>query len=857
MSDGPSDTGVPSGLGLSSIEAAGRLAAEGPNELPSTKSRGIFRIAAEVVREPMLLLLVGCGAVYLALGDIREALLLMTFVLVVIAITFYQERKTERALEALRDLSSPRALVVRDGVDRRIPGRGVVRGDAVLLSEGDRVPADGVLAACSNLTVDESLLTGESVPVRKQPAAVIESVKIGRPGGEGTPFVYSGTLAVSGRGVMVVARTGPATEMGGIGAALTSLRTERTPLQREVGRLVRLLALFGLGLCALVVVVYGATRADWLNGLLAGITLAMALLPEEFPVVLTIFLALGAWRLSQRQVLTRRMPAVETLGSVTVLCVDKTGTLTQNRMSVVRLDAGGTSLDVDHPEVRLPEAFHELVEFAILASDENPFDPMEIAIRGFGVAALGRTEHVHRDWKLVAEYPLSDSLLALSHVWRTAGGEQRVVATKGAPEAVTDLCHMSEDEREDVRRRVLGLAEDGLRVLGVASAVVRGEASLPPGQHDFTFEFLGLVGLADPVRPGVASAVQDCHDAGIHVVMITGDYPGTALSIAGQIGLADGRAVITGPQLDAMDDEELAARILTTPIFARTVPEQKLRLVRALKASDQVVAMTGDGVNDAPALKAADIGIAMGGRGTDVAREAAALVVTDDDFSSIVSGVRMGRRIYDNLKKAMAYVLAVHVPIAGLSFIPVLFGSPLVLAPVHIAFLELIIDPVCSVVFEAEREEADVMRRRPRRSGEPLFGRRILAVSLLQGLGVLLVVLLVYLASLARGADPGETRALTFTSLVVANLALILTNLSWSRPMIAAFHRGNTALWAVLGTTTVAMAGLLLVPGLRSLFQFAPLDALDVLIAAAAGLASVLWFEAFKLVVTHRAGDTA
>ncbi len=831
--------------GLSEQEAADRLKLDGYNELPSAKQRSIFAIALDVVREPMFLLLVSCGIIYLFLGDLREALMLLGFVFVVVGITLYQERKTERALEALRDLSSPRALVIRGGKQWRIAGRDAVRGDVIVLAEGDRVPADAVLLSSINLSVDESLLTGESAPVRKseKPGAG----EMGRPGGEDLPFVYSGTLVVRGQGVATVQATGFHTEIGRIGKALQTLEIEETPLQKETGRIVRTLALVGLFMCAAVVIVYGLTRGNWLNGFLAGITLAMALLPEEFPVVLTIFLALGAWRISQKRVLTRRVPAVETLGAATVLCVDKTGTLTLNRMSVRTMYSNGAFYDVDYRvEKSIPEIFHATVEFSILASQKDPFDPMEKAFKELGHHYLSRTEHLHDDWTLVHEYPLSNKLMALSHVWKSPKGDAYVIAAKGSPEAIADLCHVDETQKKEISSAIEMMANDGLRVLGVARSNFM-IADLPGEQHDFSFEFLGLVGLADPVRPGVPEAVKECYTAGIRVVMITGDYAGTAANIAEQAGLRPLDQIITGPELDGMDDAELQKRIRSVNVFARVVPEQKLRIVNALKAVGEVVAMTGDGVNDAPALKAAHIGIAMGGRGTDVARESSALVLLDDDFASIVQAVRMGRRIFDNLKKAVAYIFAVHVPIAGMSLLPVLFKWPLVLLPVHIVFLELIIDPACSVVFEAEAEEDDVMTRPPRRPDAPLFGKRTVGISLLQGLSVLVILLVVYVISLKRGQGEADARALAFTTLIIANLALIFVNRSWSRLIFDTLRLPNAALWWVTGGALLFLGLALYVPFLQDLFKVAYLHPLDLLICAIAGVFSIVWFEALKL----------
>ncbi|HUJ18948.1 MAG TPA: cation-translocating P-type ATPase [Nitrospirota bacterium] len=839
----PSDISTPSGL--SESEAAARLQTEGYNEIPSAKKRSTIAIALEVAREPMFLLLVACGAIYLVLGDLREAVMLLGFVFVVVGITLYQERKTERALEALRDLSSPRALVIREGRQRRIPGREVVRGDVIVLVEGDRVPADAVIQSCTNLSVDESLLTGESVSVRKK--ACNDTGGMTRPGGEDLPFLYSGTLVVKGQGIATVQVTGADTEMGKIGRALRIVETEETPLQRETEQIVRRLALLGLFLCTIVVIVYGVTRSNWLDGFLAGITLAMALLPEEFPVVLTIFLALGAWRISRQRVLTRRVPAVETLGAATVLCVDKTGTLTQNRMSVDTIWARNEFYGIDHSaQGAIPEQFHEVIEFSILASQKAPFDPMERAFKDLGEQSLSRTEHLHADWTLVREYPLSDHLMALSHVWQSPNGSEFVIASKGSPEAIADLCHLDRDRREELAKTVESLANKGLRILGVARSRFVSR-DLPGQQHDFPFDFVGLVGLADPVRPGVQEATAECAAAGIRVIMITGDYAGTAASIASAIGLPTAAGIITGAELDAMDDGVLRERIRSVNIFARVVPEQKLRIVQALKANNEVVAMTGDGVNDAPALKAAHIGIAMGGRGTDVAREASALVLLDDDFSSIVKAVRMGRRIFDNLRKAVAYIVSVHVPIAGMSLIPVLFKLPLVLLPVHIVFLELIIDPACSIVFEAEPEEAGVMNRPPRGPATPLFSARTVAISLLQGLSVLIVLLAVFLMSLRRGQGADEARAMTFTTLIVANLCLIFINRSWTRPILSSLRTWNAALWSVTGGAVVFLALALSVPFFRRMFNFAVLHPVDVAVCVAAGIFSILWFEVLKL----------
>jgi Ca2+-transporting ATPase len=838
------DLDLTSVRGLSADEAAARLAAEGPNALPDAKSQGLFAIALSVLREPMFLLLLGCGALYLVLGDLKEALVLLGFVVVMIAITIIQERRTERAVEALRDLSSPRALVVRDGVATRIAGRDVVRGDVVVLAEGDRVPADATVLQNAGLSVDESLLTGESVPVRKRARDPGVAPSAARPGGDDTPGVYSGSLVVKGRAIAEVTTIGAHTELGKIGKALADVETEKAPLAREIARLVRRVAIIGAALCILVAVVYGVTRHDWLRGVLAGITLAMAMLPEEFPVVLTVFLAIGAWRMSQRRVLTRRSAAIETLGSASVLCVDKTGTLTENRMTVVELRADGERID-PAAAADLPETFHALVEYAILASQRDPFDPMEVAIVGVGTRHLTGTEHLHEAWTMVREYPLSRELLALSQVWTSPDGTDYVIAAKGAPEAIGDLCHLDAATTATLHDQVSDMASRGLRVLAVARARFSQAEGLPGEQHDFAFELIGLLGLADPVRAEVPAAVKAATAAGVRVVMITGDYPETARSIARSVGLARTEDVMTGPELAAGDPATLAARVGLVDIFARVVPEQKLALVRALSAGGAIVAMTGDGVNDAPALKAAHIGIAMGARGTDVAREASAIVLVDDDFGSIVAAIALGRRIFDNLRRAMAYIIAVHVPIAGMSLIPVLLGWPIVLHPVHVVFLELVIDPACSIAFEAEPGAPGLMTQPPRPPDEPVVRGLTLAMSLLQGTSALAATCGVFAWALPLGED--HARALSFATLIASNVGLILVNRSWTASVFATLRVPNrAAAWVVLGALVVLVAGLE-IPALRTLFRFADTTVIEQLVAVSIGFASALWFEIWKV----------
>jgi len=830
--------------GLTNVEVAARLRTEGFNELPQSKKKSVFSILLEIVREPMFLLLIACGILYLLLGDFKEALMLLGFVFVIIGITLYQENKTERALDALRDLSSPRALVIRDSAQTRIAGREVVREDIILLSEGDRVPADAVVLHSVNLSADESLLTGESVPVRK--IAWDNVSPLGRPGGDDNPVAYSGTMIVGGQGIARVIAIGSQTEIGKIGKALQTIETEDTYLQKQTGKIVLTFALVGAILCVLVVITYALTRDNWIEGILVGLSLAMAILPEEFPVVLTIFLALGAWRISRRNVLTRRAQAIETLGSATVLCSDKTGTLTHNRMTVTRLCVGGKLFNLNKAEKNLPDEFHPVVEYAVLASPVDPFDPMEKAMKDLAMRTLVNTEHIHTDWSLVREYPLSDRLLAMSRVWEQRDGSRFVIAAKGAPEAIADLCHMSDHNRKTLRVDIDSLANDGLRVIGVAAAGFD-RGSLPAGQHDFPFNFLGLLGLFDPVRENVPQAVSLAKRAGIRVIMITGDYPGTAKNIARAIGLDKPDGLLTGQELDALDDEELKRGIGGISVFARVVPEQKLRIVQALKANNEVVAMTGDGVNDAPALKAAHIGIAMGGRGTDVARESAALVLLDDDFSSIVNAVRLGRRIFDNLQKAMTFIFAVHIPIAGMSLVPVLFGWPIAMLPVHILFLELIIDPSCTVVFEMEEEEKDIMDRKPRPVANPLFDARMVFIGLFQGLGHLAIVVPLYAWALASGLGEGEAHSLVFVNLVLGNISMIFSNRYWTKSIFSIMRIPNRTLWYITGIAIALLLVTLHVPSVSELFHFSPLHPWQYLLCLGTGILAVTINEIAKL----------
>ncbi|MBR1282910.1 cation-translocating P-type ATPase [Bradyrhizobium sp. AUGA SZCCT0177] len=837
--------------GLSEAEARARLKAEGNNELPQPNRRTPLRIAIEVLREPMLMLLIAGGGVYLALGDLTEAIILVAFATMSVVITVVQEARTERVLEALRDLTSPRALVIRDGERKRIAGRDVVRGDLIVLSEGDRVPADAVLLQCQDLQADESMLTGESVPVRKIARTDRGRIETHPPGGDDLPEVFSGSLVVRGAGLAVVAATGVRSEIGKIGQSLVALETEPPRLQAQTRRLVRLFAVVGGAVSILAVLLYGIMRGGWLDAVLAGIALGMSMLPEELPVVLTVFMAMGAWRISQARVLTRRAAAIEALGSATVLCTDKTGTLTENRMTIVELRLGDGGAWRPHDGTKIPEQFQTLSEFGLLASAPEPFDPMERAFHALGREQLDDMQYSHPHWKLVHAYGLRPDLLAVTHIWQPDNsGQEFIVAAKGAPEAIGRLCRLGEADSAALKQSIDDMASAGLRVLGAARAKYVGP-EWPASPCQFTFEFLGLVGLADPLRPSVIEAMRECRSAGIKAVMITGDYPATANAIARQAGFKPGE-VITGEELAKLDDAEVARRTKTTSVFARITPEQKLRIVNAHKGNGEIVAMTGDGVNDAPSLKAAHIGIAMGGRGTDVAREASAIVLLDDDFGSIVKAIRLGRRIYDNLRKAMSFIFAVHVPIAGLALLPLLFGLPILFGPIHIAFLEMVIDPVCSLVFEAETEEDDIMERPPRAADTPLFSGALIVWSLLQGVVAFALVAAIFVVALRSGMPEQEVRALTFFSLVVTIVSLILVNRSFSASLLTALRRPNRTLVAVLAAVTTILSLTLLWPSAGKLFAFGPLHTDDLALTLGAGIIVLVCLEMLKPLLRSR-----
>lgn len=835
--------------GLTATEAALRLASEGANSLPDNARRRFHHILLEALREPMFILLLFAAALYLVIGELQEGFFLCVMVLATLGLTLYQEDKTERALDALRDMSIPSALVIRDGVPQTIDGRQLVRGDVLILDEGDRIAADGVLISGSGLQIDESLLTGESVPVYKTAeAGHIEDAA----SADNDSALYAGTLIVQGNGTARITKTGIRSEMGRIGSALKDISPESSLLQKQMARLIKTFAVLGLSLSLLLTLIEGWLHGDWLQGLLAGIALAMSMMPEEFAVILAVFPALGAWRLARAQVLTRRLSAIETLGTTSILCTDKTGTLTENMMTVARLYIDNEEVGVNEMrQVALPSTFHSLLELSILASRILPLDPMEKAFHRAGKKFLQNMD-VYNESELHREYALTPELRAMSQGWKSAGRDGYLVAAKGAPETIAELCRLEAADRERILAAADRMASEGLRVLGVARANFHG-AVWPQDQRDFSFAFSGLVGLADPLRKDIPDAIRECRAAGIRVIMITGDYPLTARTIAREAGLADGD-VLTGDVMSGLDDVQLSVRMKTTTICARITPDQKLRIVQALKADGEVVAMTGDGVNDAPALKAAHVGVAMGKRGTEVAREAASLVLLDDRFTSIVQAIRMGRAIFANMRKAMTYVLSMHVPIAGMALAPLLLGWPIMLYPMHIVFLELIIDPACSLAFENEPPDDGIMNEPPRNPHAPLFTGPALLMSFVQGIVALATVALAYRWSIGRMPEEAA-RAFAFAVLIAANLALIFSNRAQRSSLIAALRKPNIAMWSVMAAAICLLLLSLSLPLLMNIFRFASLPASQILIALAIGMFSVFWYEPIKWWQRSAAGN--
>ncbi|SNC66535.1 Ca2+-transporting ATPase [Hymenobacter gelipurpurascens] len=828
--ESPRTTSLPAGLAPAEVQRQRQRF--GPNILTSPNQHRLWSIIRGIVTEPMFVLLVLTAGVYLLIGSRSEAYVLLVATALVAGISFYQEARSDRALQALQQLTQPLARVWRSGQEAQIPAEEIVVDDILLVAEGEQVGADGLLLEAHDLQTDESFLTGESQPVTKA--------------ADGVQLLYAGSSVSGGTGVVRVSAVGSQTRLGLIGGLMQQVNTPPTPLQQQVRAFVRRMALVGATAFVMVWSYNWWESGSFVHGLLHGLTIAMAVLPEEIPVALSSFMALGAWRLMRQRILTKQPQTVETLGSATVICVDKTGTLTQNRMALSHLycptDAAGPQPFVLGQS--LSSAASQLLETAMWASEPQPFDPMEQALH---LAYAATAAHDERPaYTLVHEYPLGGHPPIMTHIFANAVG-QRLVACKGAPEGIIARCHLPAAARAAALATLEELATTGLRVLGVAQCLVP-PATYPADQEEFAWEFVGLVAFTDPPKPGTAAVLQQFYGAGLQVKMITGDNAVTAAAIARQIGLRHPEPVLSGAEVLQLSPAALRQRVPDVDLYARMFPEAKLRVVEALKANGAVVAMTGDGINDGPALKAAHIGVAMGQRGTELARQAAALILLDDELSGMVTAVGFGRKIYDNLKKAVQYIIAIHIPLILTVLVPSLLAwqYPVLLGPVHVILLELLMGPTCSIVFENEPMEADTLQRPPRVAASSFLQLRELGSSLVQGLVIAAGVLGVAAYAQSAGYSETLTRTLTFTTLLLANVLLTLVSRSRRHTLLTTLRYHNALLPLMLGLTLLLLALCLTIPALQQLFQLQPLTGRQLALCSAVALASTGWFEVYK-----------
>lgn len=771
----------------------------------------------EVFTEPLVLLLLAACALYFALGDVVEGWFMAGAILFVVLLDVVQDVRAEKAIDTLRVLSQPMVQVIRDGGAVDIPVEEVVVGDVLSISEGQRIAADAVLLQLHDLSVDESILTGESMPVSKHIPD--------------NPNLFQGTMVSSGSGFARVTAVGVQTELGRLGRSLETLESEPTPLKRKIDRFVRQMMLAGLFAFLVVLAVNMAYGYPFWSALLFSLAFAMALIPEEIPVAFSTFMALGAYRMTRLSVLVKQPRTVESLGTATVICLDKTGTMTENKMSVAEI--------VDY------RGFGTVLAAARWASEPVPFDAMEQAICAAYEHSIPEGQGLHRP--MAHEYPLEGAPPMMTHVYDALGGFE--VVAKGGVERILRVCQAGEQERHQALKDTQRMASNGWRVLGVCRATWPASKPLPERQDDFPFVFEGLLALYDPPKANIQDVIDGFYRAGVDVKMITGDHPETARYIAQKSGIRDGAAVVTGEDLQDMDEDQLRTAARENHVFARMFPEAKLRLVQALKASGEVVAMTGDGVNDGPALKSAQVGVAMGHRGSETARAAASMVLLDDDLTHMVAAIQTGRRIYDNLRKAIRYILSIHLPIVLVVLIPLLLGWEYlhIFTPVHVIFLELIMGPTCAIAFEGEPGEPGGSSAPPDTSSQHLFSGQELMLSVVQGLAIALGLLLMYQWGVRQGASEALVRTYVFITLLVSNIALTLVNRSFKHTLRITLGYRNPVIWYIIGLTVLVTALLLLVPALRAIFELSALSWEDLGWCMLTGVASVLWFEGWKL----------
>jgi len=799
----------------------------GSNIPPAPTTNMLMAVLKEVVEEPMLVLLIAVTAIYFVMGELGEAYFMLAAIALVSGISFYQDSRSRKALEALEAMNEPLSKVIRGGVLISIPTSEIVVGDMMLVSEGSTINADGVIVHSNDFSVNESALTGEAFVVFKQSDSEDKQV-------------YSGTVVVSGLAICEVRQIGVHTKIGQLGAAILNIKEEPTLLQLQIRQFVKWMAVAGAVVFFAVWLFNFIRSGSITDSLLKGLTLAMSILPEEIPVAFTTFMALGSRRLMQMGIIVKKIRTVEALGSATIICTDKTGTITQNKMTLQAVYNGAdhTLYEAGH----FPEA---LITTAMWASEPVPFDPMEKTLHRL-YEEMGSTD-ARPDYTMVHEYPLDGKPPMMTHIHENAAG-QRIVAAKGAPEAILQVCHLPEKEQQTITDQVNALAQKGYRVLGVATSGFTG-SDYPATQQELPFNFSGLLAFYDPPKDNINEVFRHFYQAGIKVKIITGDNAVTTRAIAGLAGLQQADEAVNGDTLMQMDDQKRLATLQSVNIFTRMFPEAKLAAINALKADNEIVAMTGDGVNDGPALKAAHIGIAMGKKGTEIAKQAAALILVNDDLSNMVDAIAMGRRIYTNIRKAVQYIISIHIPIILTVSLPLFLGwiYPNIFTPVHVIFLEIIMGPTCSIVYENEPMEKNAMLQPPRPITQTFLSFREMNVSILQGLIITAGVLSAYQWSVAQGYGEIVTRSMVFTTLVLANIFLTLVNRSFYYSFIHSMRNRNKLMVGVIVITLLLLATMLYIPPVARFFSITNLSLQELLICAAISAASVLWFEVWKL----------
>lgn len=817
-------------IGLSPEEVLKYRSEFGRNSLLS-KKKNSFRIFYDVFKEPMMILLIVAASIYFFTGENEEGFLMLAAIGIVAGISIYQEIRSENATSALKEMTQPLIVVIRNGEKISIPSEELVVNDLIIVSEGEHISADATILDSNDCSVNESILTGESFPVSKN---------------EKDPLLFAGTVMVSGLAHAKVLAVGASTRLGKLGQSMEEIEKEKTPLQMQISLFVRRMALFG-GIAFLFVWGYNYwASGDVIHGLLHGLTMAMAALPEEIPVALSTFMALGAYRMIRNNVLTKHPQTVEALGSATVICVDKTGTLTENKMALVELyqlqKDSFYSLETMQPD----EEAKLILEYSLFASEPVPFDPMEKAIHE---AFLAQSPLIKpSEFKMVHEYPLSGIHPMMTHIYEHAGG-RKVIACKGAPEGIVKKSTLSAAAQASVLLKVEELASKGYRVLAVAHATDE-NSKWPEKQEEFDWVFLGLIAFSDPPRKNSKVVIQNFQNAGIEVKMITGDFPTTAKSIATQVGIRNPEFILTGSEIMAMNEKELEESVIKVNLYARMLPEAKLKVIQALKRIGEVVAMTGDGVNDGPALKAAHIGVAMGKRGSEIARQAASLILIDDDLGNMVTAIGLGRKIYTNLKKAIQYIISIHIPLISVVTIPLILGWKYlnIFSPIHVIFLELVMGPTCSIAFENEPMEKDVMTQKPRKLSTTFFTWRELSVSIVQGLAITFGLMVVMYFSIDKGYTEPMTRTLVFSTLIFSNILLTLTSRSKTDSLITGLKTKNNLIPLMIGITLVILALALYFAPVRNLFQFVPINSIDLVYCSLVAFVSVIWVEIVKFI---------